>query len=442
MTSEPQPTRFPALQAQMGDSYYYITTLTFEEVAERVRPSTELVDPSATDMNRWIQRRVMPRRARLIADYLINEKQHFFPGIVVGVYLGEPAWYDINVEGHPTLGEPGIDPKSKDRLGLLELDSTEKLYAIDGQHRIAGIIEALRRLKKEKRDDEFAQLANENLSIAFVAADIDKPGELERVRRLFTTLNKQAKRVSEPEIVTLDEDDPAAIVTRWIATRYDGLKASSTPEKASDHNLLQIGRQHEIRTTNRRSITTIVTLYRMIKKVFQVELQRMSRTYKNNRPKEEELDGLYNEAISIWELMREHDQTLNDVVGSNPKEERAAKYRTDQGGHLLFRPIGLQAYSGALGVLRIRGVKNERAVRSLCQLPTEISDPPWEHVLWNPTTASIMPTQNKAVAEGLYLYMMNQPPRTKSYDLNKRYSELLENPDGNELAKVPVYGLV
>ena len=75
-----------------------------------------LVEPSATDMSRWIQRRVMPRRARQIAAYLIEQKQHFFPGIVVGVYLGEPAWYDINIGEHPTLGDPGIDPKLRDTL--------------------------------------------------------------------------------------------------------------------------------------------------------------------------------------------------------------------------------------------------------------------------------------------------------------------------------------
>ena len=441
MTSEPQPRRFPALQAQMGDSYYYITTLTFEEVAKRVLPSTELIAPSASEMNRWIQRRVMPRRARQIANYLIDQKQHFFPGIVVGVYLGEPAWYDISIDEDPMWGDARIDPKSRDTLGLLELDGTEKLYAIDGQHRIAGINEALRRLKKENRHEEYNQLANENLSIAFVAAEIDKEGELERVRRLFTTLNKQAKRVSEPEIVALDEDDPAAIITRWIAIRYEGLKTGAESQQRTDHNLLQLGRQHEIRPTNKRSVTTIVTLYRMVKKVFQPELQRIAKTYKNNRPPEKELEELYAEAISIWYLMTKHDGALKEVMGSNPQEERAGKYRTDEGGHILFRPIGLQAFSGAIGLLRTRGVENERAVRSLCQLPTEISAPPWEYVLWNPATSSMMPTQNRPVAEALYMHMVKEAPRTKNYDLNQRYSELLGKPQGDELAKVPVYGL-
>ena len=440
MTSQARPKRFPALQAQMGDAYYYITTLTFEEVAKRVRPSSELVEPSATDMNRWIQRRVMPRRARQIAAYLIDQKQHFFPGIVVGVYLGEPTWYDINIEEHPILGNPGIDPKSRDSLGLLELDGTEKLYAIDGQHRIAGIAEALKQLKSENRNDEFDQLANENISIAFIAADIDRHGELERVRRLFTTLNKQAKRISEPEIVAFDEDDPAAIITRWIAIRYEGLKASGTGQKASDHNLLQLGRQHEIGPSNRRSVTTIVTLYRTIKSIFQSDLRAIERESKGNRPKEETLEQLYEKAVNILELVRQHDSALHEVLGSDPIEERAAKYRTRSGGHILFRPVGLQAYAGALGILRTRGVDNERAITSLCQIPTEISQSPWVQVLWNPISHSMI-TANKPVAEALYLHMVGHRPRTVRYDLRKRYMELLGNPNKDPLQDVPVHEL-
>ena len=36
----------------MGDWHYYITSLTFEDVAERVQLATSLVTPS--DMNYWI----------------------------------------------------------------------------------------------------------------------------------------------------------------------------------------------------------------------------------------------------------------------------------------------------------------------------------------------------------------------------------------------------
>ena len=429
MTTASSMKRLPALQAQIGDWDYYITTLTFEEVAQRVLPATTLF--TAPDMNSWIQRRVIPRRANQIANYLIDQEQHFFPGIVVGVYLGEPIWYEINVEDNAVFGTPSLDSNAKETLGILQLDGTEQLYAIDGQHRVAGIRSALERLKRQKRFEEYESLANETLSIAFVSADIEKEGELERVRRLFTTLNKEAKKVSEPEIVALDEDDAAAIVTRWVAIRYEGLKGNNTSGKETDYNLIQLGRTHDIQPRNRRSITTIVTLYRVVKNVFQQELQSIRRRYKQNRPDEGELESMYQEAVLIWELMRQHNNALNDVLGSEPSEERASKYRTDLGGHILFRPIGLQAFAGALGILRTRGIENERAVEVLCQLPMDISALPWEHVVWNPNTRSMI-TANRAVAEALFLHMVGHKPRSSRMDLPKRFRELRGLSEGTD----------
>ena len=423
----------------MGDWDYFITTLTLEEVATRVLPGTKIV--TSPGMNNWIQRRVMPGRAKNIASYLIEREQHFFPSIVVGVYLGEPTWYPISVEDNEILGTPGLDPRSRETLGILELDGTEQLYAIDGQHRVAGIKAALEMLSEAGRTEDYNTLANETLAVAFVSADRDEETELERVRRLFTTLNKEAKKVSEPEIVALDEDDPAAIVTRWVATGYEGLKPYYLEEKESEPNLVQLSRQHEIRGTNRRSVTTIVTLYRTIRSIFRPELQRMTREYKGNRPDDKELTELYVNAVSVWELLRKHDSALNEVLGTDPAKELAGKHRTPSGGHILFRPVGLQAFSGALGVLKQRGVDTERAVKGLCGLPTEISEQPWEHILWDPFAGRMSTVNRRPVAEALYLHMLGHQPRTRTYALNDRYSELVGKPGGEELKQVPVYGL-
>ena len=437
MTTSSSLKRYPALQASMGDWDYYVTTLTLREVADRLIPATEIV--TSPGISNWIQRRVMPGRAEKIASYLIEREQHFFPSIVVGVYLGEPTWYPVSVEDNEILGTPSLDARSKETLGILELDGSEELYAIDGQHRVAGIKTALELLSKEGRDSEYNLLSNETISVAFVSANRDEDTGLERVRRLFTTLNKEAKKVSEPEVVALDEDDPAAIVTRWVATRYEGLKPYYLDEKESQPNLIQLSRQHEIRETNRRSISTIVTLYRMINSVFQPKIASLNRYYKGNRPDEAKLEELYDEAVSIWELLRKHDPALKEVLGTDPAWELAGRYRNSNGGHILFRPVGLQAYSGALGVLMQRGVDNERAIESLCRLPTEISSQPWEHIIWNPVTSKMITVGRRSVAEALFLHMVGHKPRSSRMDLSQRYREFLGFPEGTDpLLDVPV----
>ena len=138
--------------------------------------------------------------------------------------------------------------------------------------------------------------------------------------------------------------------------------------------------------------------------------------------------------------MRQYDIALHDVLGSDPYEERAGGYRTESGGHILFRPVGLQAFAGALGILRSRRIDKEKAIASLCKLPMEISRTPWVRVLWNPTSHSMI-TANKPTAEALFLYMVGEAPRSTGYDLKTRYAELLGDPDGDPLRDVPVHNI-
>ena len=437
MTSE-APRRLPTLKASMGDWDYFVTSLPFHEVAQRVQPASVLLDPSSVNMNEWIQRRIMPRRVTRIADYLIKQEQHFFPGIVVGVYMGEPTWYEIDIDDQPLFGPSGLDPTTKNTLGVLELDGTEELYAIDGQHRVAGIKEALCRLRKSKETELYERLANETLSIVFVSADIRREGYRERVRRLFTTLNKEAKRVSQAETIALDEDEPSAIVTRWLATRYEGLNGADPcrPERA----LIQLGTTNEIQANNRYSITTILTLNTFVARTFQRELAQLKRTYDVDRPDEESLERLYEDSRRVWEYMGEYDKAIGEVLGSDPIQERASKYREATGGHILFRPIGLQVFAGALGVLRNRGISAERAVMSLCRLPTDISQRPWRYVLWNPNTRSMV-NDYRAVAEALFLHMLGQSPRSRKYDLRSRYNDLLRDIPNDDFGSVQVWSM-
>lgn len=424
MTNKETLKRFPTIQAKMGDWDYYVTTLPFYEVAQRVKFATDLITP--VNMSEWIQRNVIPRRAEQIADYLINQPERFFPSIVVGVYQGQPTWHEIEVQESPIWGTPGLDSRFRDSFGILELDGEEKLYAIDGQHRVAGIKRALEQLK-EQDDPQYETLANEDLTFVFVSAEIGD-GKIARVRRLFTTLNKEARRVSIQEIIALDEDDPAAIITRWLAIRYKGLnketpKVDGKPVKSLIHFAA-----NQIPKANRHSVTSIVTLHALVNKVFKPELNRLKKEYRTNRPSDEDLKALYLKAVGIWKSARQYVSSLDDVLGSNPEEERASKYRGEHGGQILFRPVGLQAFAGALGRLRSE-VDLETAIRSLCELPMEISEPPWNYVLWNPNTKRmISQKQNIAIAEDIFLHMSGHEPKGNRSDLRTRYNNLFEDP--------------
>ena len=133
----------------------------------------------------------------------------------------------------------------------------------------------------------------------------------------------------------------------------------------------------------------------------------------------------------IWDLMREHDEALGNVLGSDPDEQRAADHRNDQGGHILFRPMGLQAFGRALGLLRTRQIDTGLAVKSLCKLPMSLSGSPWVNVVWNPNTRR-MNNDSQSLAEALFLHMVGHRPRSSRMDLSKRYRELLGFPEGTD----------
>ncbi len=433
MTNEATLKRFPTIRAKMGNWDYYVTTFPFYEVAKRVKFATELITP--TNMSEWIQRKIIPRRAEQIADYLIKQPERFFSSIVVGVYQGQPTWHEIEIQDSPIWGAPGLDPRFQDSFGILELDGEENLYAIDGQHRVAGIKKALEQLK-ERGDPQYETLANEDLTFVFVSAEIED-GKIERVRRLFTTLNKEARRVNPQEIIALDEDDPAAVITRWLAIYYDGLNKETPKVDGKPAKSLIHFEANQIPKGNRHSVTSVVTLHTLVKKVFKPKLDQLKKKYYPNRPSDDDLKDLYSKAVGIWESARQYVSSLDDVLGSNPEEERASKYRGEHGGQILFRPVGLQAFASALGGLCSKGVDLETAIKSLCELPMEISEPPWINVIWNPNTKRmISQKQNIAIAEDIFLHMLGYAPRGNRSDLRTRYNNLFDDPSADPFKSI------
>ena len=77
----------------MGDWWYYITTMTLEEVNLWVKKVDDIHE--RRELKTWIQRELRSERLEQISDYLTSQKQHFFNALVVGIYRGEPDWCNV-----------------------------------------------------------------------------------------------------------------------------------------------------------------------------------------------------------------------------------------------------------------------------------------------------------------------------------------------------------
>ena len=171
-----------------------------------------------------------------------------------------------------------------------------------------------------------------------------------------------------------------------------------------------------------------------------MEFSRLKKRYGVDRPDEESLEALYLDAREVWEYLGECDDAVGDVLGSDPSQERASNYRGESGGHILFRPIGLQAFAGALGMMRSRGISTDQAVKGLCRVPKDISQRPWRYILWNPNTLSMI-NSYRPVAEALYLHMLGESPRGRRYNLRSRYDDILRDIPNESLKDVQVLSL-
>ena len=348
----------PALRAEMGDWTYYIASITLEELAQRVTTATDLHQPKALDEE--IQRSLEPR-ASDIAEYLRFQPQRLFGTLVIGVYEGAPEWLEVEIDERARPW-PQDDQRLEGTIGLLRLSGAEQLFALDGQHRLLGTKQAIR---------EDPSLGREEVAVIFVGHSTDQGG-LVRTRRLFSTLNRYAKKVSKSDIIRLDEDDAVAIVTRRLLESH----------RLFAHRVA-LGKTKAVPTRDQRNVTSIIALYDSVELVLRVSAEWNSK-HKRFRPADETLNVLASHCASYWDVVVEENEALQTYLQTSVSTNPAMPYRGTHGGHLFFRPVGILAHTWvATALYRKEELDFRTAVQRLAAVPMELSESPWAGLLWD-----------------------------------------------------------
>ena len=111
-------------------------------MAERVDYVTRI--HKSTQLSDLIQRELKEGRSREISLYLEKEKEKFLGSLVVAVYGGDPEWNQASLTpAADKVNREAITDDALNSVGFLKLSGREKLFAIDGQHRLSGIKTAL-----------------------------------------------------------------------------------------------------------------------------------------------------------------------------------------------------------------------------------------------------------------------------------------------------------
>ena len=196
----------PCLKGTMGTWDTYTCLMQLKDIGNLIHFATDL--HTSEKLSEMIQRNLEDDRAKEIGEYLLTNKDHFFNSLVVAIYDGDPRWHNFNkIEPSNKEAELLDMPEyAQECLGFLSLTKEEKMFALDGQHRLSGIKKAL--IANE-------DIGYEQLSVIIVTHRNTSQG-IKKSRRLFTTLNKKAKLVRKDAIIALDENDISACITRYL----------------------------------------------------------------------------------------------------------------------------------------------------------------------------------------------------------------------------------
>ncbi len=242
-------TFIPAFKASVGDWEYYICIMKYAEVARQVGFAYELGGNS--DLNTMIQRG-LGDRTDSIKGYLLKSEHRFLGALIIAAWGGAPTYTDVSMED-PDGILSGIDRQ----FGVLTFDGTQQYFALDGQHRLKAIKEAI----KAK-----PEMGKEDICVIMVSHFDSEEGKI-RTRRLFTNINRNAKATTGAENIVLDEDDGAAILTRRLLTEHPFLSTEGIVKVFTRQ-----GEEGELRLAagnvppgDKKALTTIANLYDVVR---------------------------------------------------------------------------------------------------------------------------------------------------------------------------------
>ena len=386
------------------------------ELSSRVNYADEIhKNVALSDM---IQRQLRSGRAAQISEYLKRQPERFFNSLVIATYGGQPNWHALSdVRNKTALDElKKLKEVTISSVGFLTFTGEEKLFALDGQHRLAGIKKAV----KEGLDSD----PYDELSVIFVGHKETGKG-IKRTRRLFTTLNKTARPVSKGEIIALDEDDVMAICVRRLIEQT----------KLFGDKRIAFVASNNMPTTNTTGLTTIGNLYDVLTILFtnaSSGLRKPTADLQRVRPDDTILDRYFKFAEGYFVELGKNYKALNEFFMAGNTESVVKKYRGNHGGHVLFRPIGLEIVTRVVARLT-KDMELEKAVKLAAKLPNDLNEEPYQRLMWEPNK-KVMLNGHKVTIREVLLFMVGK--NAKNYS-EAKLLERYQRETGDDNADLP-----
>jgi len=357
-------TFIPAFKCTVGDWNYYICTMQYAEIARQVQFAYEL--GGNTELSQLVQRGLTDR-TKGITEYLLNSQHHFLGGLVVAVWGGEPNYTPLTMDD-PDGMLTGLDQG----FGVLTFDGTQQYFALDGQHRLRAIKDAIKKKPELGKDD---------ICVLIVTHYDSKDGRT-RTRRLFSNINRNAIKTGPAEDIALDEDDGYAILTRRFLEDHDFLKLEGRVRVivASDDSGGVRLAGGSVNKTDSRALTTLTVLYDMLRPLsFGLPSALQNKAI---RPSDEVLEGAYVVLSSrIDDLLVNCGDIRSKLEASASARDIRAPKNNEGNGHPFMRPVVQKAAARVTSQIMEQGTLTwPEIMQRLSLLTWRMSAAPWTAV--------------------------------------------------------------
>jgi len=373
----------PCIRGTIGDWVYYSSSMKAHQLKNWVKPAKSI--KVSKKLDDYLQRD-LKNRDKAISKYLFNNSHRFFNSLLIGVYGGIPDWIEFDIS-KKIKSLKADTAEFEELVGILVFDKDSKMFAIDGQHRVQGIIKSYK--EKENNNTEYP-IEDDQYSVIFLAHFDNKDGK-KRTRRLFADINRKAVTIPKKDRIIIDEEDICAIVTRKIFAEYRHFKKGSLIEFESSS--LSLAKNDVTHFTNLSNLYTVI--------------QKLKPCYKKatntNDFDEINVSALREEVDSFLDFIIKHSSELNRYFIR--KTLSLAKARQDN-KHILFRPIGLTLLARLYTHFKL---KNELPIliKGLKYLNFIMPNSPLKNVVWSDGKI-LANKENQNFAFKLCLYLLNQ----------------------------------
>lgn len=404
------PTQLPAFRAEMGDWTYYSCLMSYAQVARQVNFAFEL--GGNKDLSTMIQRGITSRTEE-ITEYLLTNEHHFLGSLIIAAWGGSPDFVELEM-ADPSNMLPSLD----EGFGVLVFDGTQSYFALDGQHRLRAIKDAVKTNPK---------LGSDQISVLIVPHLDTKEGN-ERTRRLFTNINRTARSTTHAENIALDEDDAFAIVTRQLLTDHEllsraGLVRVFTKAPGATGSGEIVLAKSNVTKTDPRAWTSIGTLYNIcIALGFQLDPSVYETTI---RPNDEALSGSFQIlSVRIDEILSACGDLRKKLVETKNARDLRAPVDAEGLGHPFMRPAIQRAVSETVRYL-IDQQKLDwpTALTRLADLEWKLEAAPWDSVFAG--RKMLTGKEHTELLRSLLVAHLAPSSKKSIADVRRQYKEML-----------------